>query len=151
MEVFRISHIDHSKKLSSSGSANRWNFDGEYVMYTGSSRSLSTLEMVVHRNSIKLLPNYEVMIISIADDEELYEQIPIKKLPKNWRKLEAYYKLQNIGSKWYEEQRSLVLKVPSAVIPKEYNYIINTRHPDFSANISLVRNEDYFFDKRLFE
>ncbi|MBZ9729399.1 RES family NAD+ phosphorylase [Salegentibacter sp. JZCK2] len=151
MEVFRISHINYSKKLSCSGSANRWNFDGEYVIYTGSSRSLSTLELVVHRNSVQSLPNYEVMIISIADIEELYEQIPIKKLPKNWRKLEAYYKLQNIGSKWYKEQRSLVLKVPSAVIPKEYNYIINTKHPDFSSNVSLVRNEDYFFDKRLLE
>ena len=151
MEVFRISHINYSRKLSSSGSANRWNFDGEYVIYTGSSRSLSTLELVVHRNSIQSLPNYEVMVISIADIEELYEQIPIKKLPKNWRKLEAYYKLQNIGSKWYKEQRSLVLRIPSAVIPKEYNYIINTKHPDFSSNVSLVRNEDYFFDKRLLE
>lgn len=151
MEVFRISHINYSKKLSSSGSANRWNFDGEYVIYTGSSRSLSTLELVVHRNSINPIPNYEVMIISIADNEELYEQIPIKKLPKNWRKLEAYYKLQHIGSKWYDEQRSLILKVPSAVIPKEYNYIINTKHPDFNSKVSLVRNEEYFFDQRLFE
>ena len=151
MEVFRISHINYSRKLSSSGSANRWNFDGEYVIYTGSSRSLSTLELVVHRNAIQALPNYEVMVISVADIEELYEQIPIKKLPKSWRKLEAYYKLQNIGSKWYKEQRSLVLRVPSAVIPKEYNYLINTRHPDFSSNVSLVRNEDYFFDKRLLE
>ncbi len=151
MEVFRISTQNYSKKLSSSGSANRWNFDGEYIVYTGSSRSLSTLELVVHRNSIKPLANYEVMIISIADIEELYEQIPVNKLPKDWRKLAAYYKLQNIGSKWYKEQRSLILKVPSVVIPKEYNYIINTKHPEFRSKVSLVRNEDYFFDRRLLE
>lgn len=151
MELYRISHKDYSKVLSSSGAANRWNLDGEYVIYTGSSRSLSTLELVVHRNSIKKLPDYEVMIISIADEENLIEQILIKTLPNNWRSFESYYKLQQVGSNWYKEQRSLVLKVPSAVIPMEYNYIINTKHPLFSKKVSLVRNEEYFFDERLFE
>jgi len=150
MEVFRISHKDHSKALTASGSANRWNLDGEYVIYTGSTRSLSTLEMVVHRNSIKRLPDYEVMIISIADDEELFEQILIKDLPINWRSIKAYHILQSIGSRWYKELRSLVLKIPSAVITKEYNYIINTKHPRFYDSVNLVRNEDYFFDSRLF-
>jgi RES domain-containing protein len=151
MEVYRISHKDYSKVISSSGSANRWNFDGEYVIYTGSSRSLSTLELVIHRNTIKKLPDYEVMIISIADEEDLFEQVPIKKLPSNWRSFESYFKLQVIGSDWYKKQASLVLKVPSAVIPKEYNYIINTKHPLFIDKVLLVRNEAYFFDDRLFE
>ncbi|WP_026449612.1 RES family NAD+ phosphorylase [Aequorivita capsosiphonis] len=150
MEVYRISHKTYSKALSSSGASNPWNLDREFVIYTGSTRSLSTLELVVHRNSIMKLPDYEVMIISIADEEDLYEQVPIKKLPKNWRSFESYYKLQLIGSEWYREQRSLLLRVPSAVISKEYNYIVNTIHPLFTEKVSLVRNEDYFFDARLF-
>lgn len=151
MEVYRISHKKYSKQLSSSGAANRWNLDGEFVIYTSSSRSLSTLESIVHRNSIKQLTDYEVVIISIADDEHLYEILPIKSLPKNWRLFESYYKLQKLGSDWYKEQRSLVLKVPSAIISMEYNYVINTKHPLFVEKISLVRNEDYFFDVRLFK
>jgi len=150
MEVYRISHTNHSKALSSSGSANRWNVKNEFVIYAGSSRSLSTLELVVHRSSISQLPNYEVMVISIADDEELFDQIPIKDLLKNWRAFEMYHELQQIGSSWYKDQRSLVLKVPSAVIPKEYNFIINTQHPLFKEKVRLVRNEEYFFDGRLF-
>ena len=150
MEVFRISHKNHSRKLSSSGSANRWNIKNEFVIYTGSSRSLSTLELVVHRNSISRFPNYEVMIISIADEEELIEQVPMKSLPKNWRTFEMYHELQKIGSEWYKSKRSLILKVPSAVIPKEFNYIINTNHPLFEEKVKLVRNEEYFFDGRLF-
>ena len=150
MEVFRISNKKHSKKLSSSGVANRWNIKNEFVLYTGSSKSLSTLELVVHRNSISQFPNYEVMIISIADDEELIEQVPIKSLPKDWRKFEKYHELQKIGSEWYKSKRSLILKVPSAVIPKEFNYVINTMHSVFEKKVKLVRNEDYFFDGRLF-
>lgn len=90
------------------------------------------------------------MIISIADEEDLFDQIPLKNLPENWRKFEMYPILQKIGSEWYKSKRSLILKVPSAVIPKEYNYIINTTHPLFNEKVKLVRNEEYFFDGRLF-
>jgi RES domain-containing protein len=74
-----------------------------------------------------------------------------KDLPKNWRDTGGYPELQKLGSEWYHSNRSLVLKVPSAVIPKEYNFLINTNHPDFNnqEKISLVRNEDYFWDERL--
>jgi len=70
-------------------------------------------------------------------------------LPKSWQQMSAYPDLQQIGSKWYQTNGSLVLKVPSAIISKEYNYIVNTRHPDFNGNVSLVRTEDYFWDDRL--
>jgi|SRR5690554_499541 len=150
MEIFRISHQKHAQQLTSSGHANRWNKRNEFVIYTGSSRSLSTLELVVHRNSIQCTPEYKVMIISIADEESLFEQISLKDLPDNWRSFKTYPLLQQIGSDWYREQRSLILKVPSAVILQEYNYIINTQHQAFKDKVQLVRNEDYFFDGRLF-
>jgi RES domain-containing protein len=57
---------------------------------------------------------------------------------------------KKIGSEWYKSKRSLILKVPSAVIPKEFNYVINTMHSVFEEKVKLVRNEDYFFDGRLF-
>lgn len=149
MEVFRISRKKHSKKITSSGAANRWNFKDQKVIYTGSTRSLSTLELIVHKNAIQPRIEYEVMIISIADNDSLYKQISSKDLPNNWRKLEAYVELQKKGSEWYKNQESLILKVPSAVIPLEYNYIINIEHPDFKKNIVHFRNENYFWDTRL--
>lgn len=149
MEVFRISNELYSKTLTTSGSANRWNLKGQHVLYTGSSRSLSTLELIVHTGAVKPLISYKVMIISIADDDYLTKQIQLKDLPSHWRSFSAYSALQTIGSNWYTTQASLVLKVPSAVIPLEYNYIINTEHPDFRDKVSLVRLEDYFWDSRL--
>ncbi len=83
---------------------------------------------MVHLNSIKPLINYKIMVISIEDNDHLIEQIQSKILPKNWRDFNSYSKLQNIGSDWYRTNRSLVLKIPSAIITNEYNYIINTRH-----------------------
>lgn len=149
MEVFRICHEKYAERLTSSGSANRWNIKGQQVIYTGGSRSLSTLELAVHRNSIIPTVHYKVMVISIADEDQLFRQVRLAELPLNWRKLNAYSTLQRMGSEWYQHQESLVLKVPSAVIAQEYNYIINAEHPDFSSKVQLVRAEDYFWDDRL--
>jgi RES domain-containing protein len=149
MEVFRISREEYSTSLSSSGTPNRWNLKGQNVLYTGASRSLSSLELIVHKGAVKPALIYKVMVISIADDDYLTKQIQIKDLSANWRSFAAYSSLQNIGSKWYMAQESLVFRVPSAVIPFEYNYMINTEHPDFPNKVSLVRTEDYFWDSRL--
>lgn len=149
MEVFRISSEAYSQTLSCSGSANRWNAKGQYVLYAGSSRSLSTLELIVHRGAVKPVVSYKVLVISIADDDYLTKQIQLKDLPANWRSLAAYTVLQSMGSEWYSARESLILKVPSAVIPLEYNYMINTEHPEFPHKVRLVRTEDYFWDDRL--
>ena len=119
MELFRIASEEYSTKLSASGAANRWNKKGEYVIYTGGSRSLSTLESVVHRNFIQPDITYKVMILSVADSDHLIKTIGTTDLPKNWRQFEAYSKLQEIGSAWISSKETLILKVPSVVNPQE--------------------------------
>ena len=149
MEAFRIARSKYAKELTASGSANRWNLDGQKVIYVGSSRSLSTLELIVHSGAIKPGIRYKVMVIYVADEDHLTKQIMINDLPKNWREMKAYPKLQQIGSEWYESQDTLILKIPSAVIPKEYNYIINTIHPQYDHRVKLIKTENYFWDERL--
>ena len=89
------------------------------------------------------------MVISIPDVESQISQIMINELPANWRTMETFATLQQIGAKWYNEQRTLLLKVPSIIIPYEYNYVINTEHPDFKTDVVLARVEDYYWDNRL--
>ena len=149
MNVFRIVPEAFSNELNASGSANRWNLRGQKVIYTGSSRSLSTLELIVHRSAIQPSKPYKLLVISIDLLEAEYQKIQLDQLPINWRNLQAYGQLQLIGSNWYKAQNSLLLEVPSAVIPQESNYIINTEHPDFSKKIRINRIEDYFWDNRL--
>jgi len=148
MEVFRISREKYSSRLSSSGTANRWNHDNEYVIYTAEARSLATVELIAHRNAIMKGSDYKMITISFPDEEDLITRIPIKTLPEKWQLVDSYSKLQDIGSSWYHTEASLILKVPSAIIPQEFNYIINTRHPDFK-DVLLVRTKDYSWDNRL--
>jgi RES domain-containing protein len=148
MEVFKICREKYSRFLHASGVSNRWNKKDEFVIYTGSSRSLSTLEMVVHRSYINISSSYKLLLIVITD-ESLIKEIKINELPEHWKTLEAYLELQEMGSKWYNSNESLVLKVPSAIVPQEYNYIINTKHPKFSTHIILQDVDDLVWDKRL--
>lgn len=149
MEVFRICKAVYATALTTSGSANRWNIRGQQIIYAGSSRSLASLELVAHRASIVGSSSYKVMVISLPDEDKFFRQILIKDLPPNWRTLAAYATLQQIGSSWYSRQETLALKVPSALIPYEYNYVLNTEHPAFKKNVQLVRTEDFFWDERL--
>jgi len=149
MEVFRIVKEAFAKGLTASGAANRWNKADQFVVYTGSSRSLSTLELVVHRNNIVPAFAYRMLIISIAEEEKLITAVLQANLPENWRSISACSTLQQMGSDWYKSRQSLILKVPSAIISQEYNYLINIKHPDFLDKVNLVRTESYFWDERL--
>lgn len=90
------------------------------------------------------------MVIRLADDEHLFTKITLKDLPKNWKEIAAYPVLQEIGNQWYENNTSLVLQVPSVIIPQESNFIVNLNHPDNKKKyISLENTEPFFWDSRL--
>ena len=149
MELFRICKADFATNLTASGTESRWNKKGQQVIYAGSSRSLSTLELIVRRASIQPTLPYKVMVIHVTDNDDLVRQVNTNRLPVDWQHPNAYPALQEIGSNWYTSRESLLLKVPSAIIPLEYNFVINTQHPDFSSKVQLVDAEDYFWDERL--
>ena len=92
------------------------------------------LENMVHK-SIHTGLDYETMIISIANEKSSLSRIEIIDLPPNWRELSAYPKLQEIGSRWYQAKESLVLRVPSVIVPQEFNYVINVNHPEFKTRV----------------
>jgi RES domain-containing protein len=150
MELFRICKAEYANDLAASGVESRWNSRGQFVIYAGSTRSLATLESVVHMGGIFPSKTYKVVVISIPDDDKFVRHVHIRELPSNWRTMAAYPALQSIGSEWYAKRDTLLLKIPSVVIPQEYNYVVNTEHPDFKKNIKKTRLENYFWDHRLF-
>lgn len=151
MFVYRLTTEDYADKLTASGIANRWNRAGQYVIYAGASRSLATLELLVHRSAVRLNRKYKVMVIRIPNKSTLIKKVNIKDLPENWRTMRGYTALQKIGGDWYDNEESLILEIPSAVLPKESNFMINTKHPDFKKLVNLEHLEPYFWDDRLFE
>lgn len=149
MLVFNIRKEKYAHGLFASGVANRWNKTDEFVIYTGSSRALSALELVVHKSVINVHSSYKVMVIKMNVKESDITTVEIQNLPKNWQSIGGYPASQQIGSEWYHSQKTLVLRVPSVIIPQEFNYLLNTRHPDFLKKVKLATTERFLWDERL--
>ncbi|OJV54885.1 MAG: hypothetical protein BGO31_16210 [Bacteroidetes bacterium 43-16] len=149
MLLYNIRKEQYANALVASGVANRWNKNEEMVIYTGGSASLATLELVVHRSGIRIDQTYKLLIIEAKVGPKDITTIDLDQLPANWKSIQSYPELQALGSEWYQSQKTLLLKVPSAVLPRESNYVINTRHPDFSNKIKIKETELFIWDSRL--
>jgi RES domain-containing protein len=123
----------------------RWNHKGTPVIYTAGSRALCALEILA--NADELASDYVVTPIEVPDDL-VVRMLSIEELPTNWDAGEPTNDTRTIGTDWANALTSAVLRTPSAVIPREYNYILNPRHPDF-ARIAFFSPEPFYFDDRL--
>ena len=146
MLVYRIVREIYAHNLSASGFRNRWNEDGQYVIYTSASRSLACLENLVHRSHCGTDRIFKTMIIYVPDELSVLT-VTEQDLPEDWKK-DYCFACLNIGIDWYIKNEFPILKVPSSILPNEWNYILNTAHPDF-GKIKLVDTEDFLFDARL--
>ncbi len=107
----------------------RWNSNGVRVVYTSGSLSLATLEVMVHTHFYSALKNY--VCIPIDFDPSLSQSITTEDLPDKWKADPIPQSVKELGDRWVQNQESVILKVPSPIIPVETNYLINPSHPDF--------------------
>jgi RES domain-containing protein len=152
MEVFRLHNAKYPIPLSGKGAAltgARWNSKGTEIIYTAHGRCLAMAEVVVHLSLATLPKGYEMIGISIPDTIEIYE-LPVSKLPLGWNVFPETIDTQIIGDSFIKELRYAVMKVPSAVVKGDFNYLINPFHPDFNS-IKISIQEDFPFDKRIFK
>ena len=106
----------------------RWNRQGTRIVYASSSISLSILEILVHLENSSVLSSYSV--IPFRFDEKLISELKEADLPRGWAAHPPPVSSQQIGDNWVQDQTSLLLKVPSVVVPLEFNYLLNPAHPD---------------------
>ncbi len=147
MIFYRISLEKYASSLFSSGVANRWNKNGQHVIYCSENISLCALELLAHTNGIRPAGTFSLMQIEIADSIVLYE-VKLSELPLQWHHLSSYAYTQNLGGLWYDSQESLCMKIPSVIVPSEQNFVINTLHEDFVDKVHLVDSQQFFWDHR---
>lgn len=123
----------------------RWNSKGNAALYTGQSIALCVTEIAVHIPLGILPKDYKLVHIEIPDDV-FFEP---KRLPKQWNMFPHPDSTQKIGDKFLRENNFLFMKVPSAAVQGEFNYIINPRHTHFEK-VSIKKIEKFTFDDRLF-
>src|ERR1035441_3817323 len=117
----------------------RWNSRGVPVVYASSTKSLAALETLVHLNPP--VP-FQYVAFRLQFDAALVENIPLNRLPADWRVEPPPPSTKAIGDAWLREVRSAVLALPSVVVPGELNYLLNPAHPAFKR-ISIGKPERF--------
>ena len=149
MFVYRVGRTKYANDLTGEGArlnGGRWNHRLTPCLYTSESRSLAVLEYTVNVNiddipralSMTMLevPRKSVLTLTEAD------------LPGNWRASPAPASTKDFGTRLLNAAAYAVIKIPSAVIPDEFNYLLNPLHRD-SNSFSIIDIADFVYDVRI--
>jgi RES domain-containing protein len=150
IRAWRITKRQHTKTAFSGSGAKkyggRWNSPGTAVVYVSETQSLAILELLVHLEAPELLQKYVLISVDIGDD--VVEDLDRATLPRNWRAEPAPVQLREIGDEWMRVGASVALRVPSAIVPAESNFLLNPCHADFQ-NLVIGEPVDFSLDERL--
>ena len=124
----------------------RWNNPGTSIVYTAQSQSLAVIEMLVHLDSPELLEKY--VLFEVGIDDSLITHVDPSRLPRAWRADPSPARVRAIGDDWIRAGASAVLRVPSALVPPETNFLLNPRHKDF-PRLHIGKPMPFRFDSRL--
>lgn len=148
MLLYRIAKCTYINDLSGTGArlyGGRWNSIGKPVVYMASSRSLAVLEVLVHLPPALIPTDFCQVTFEVPDDVQV---LNLKNLPPNWQEYPEPSILKAMGDAFIKANKHLLLKVPSAVVTQEFNYLLNPAHPAMQE-VKLVERQPFNFDERL--
>src|SRR5271166_794776 len=140
--------ISRHRDLSGAGglrAPGRWHERGSRVVYLADTPAGALLEACVHTSAGDVPPKYTLLAVSVADDVSI-ETVDASTLPSDWA--EDLEVTREIGSAWLRSHRSALLRVPSALVPATFNYLLNPLHAD-AARIRVQSVFEYPFDPRI--
>ncbi|MDQ6917001.1 MAG: RES family NAD+ phosphorylase [Pseudomonadota bacterium] len=128
----------------------RWHSAGRPIVYCAEHPASALLEILAHlevANLAALPDGYQLLEIDIPDRVEI-ESLPTHALALKWQSDET--STQSIGDRWLASRSAALLRVPSALVPKVWNYLVNPAHPA-AAQLRINAAARYPFDTRLFK
>ncbi len=149
--VYRLGKKKHAKEhFSGAGGLyadGRWTRRGRPLVYTSESIALAVLEYTANYQVRGWVPA-SVLARATIPDGIAVESVEIAKLPANWYDPVAPDVLRDFGTDWLDRGAAVALKVPSAIVQKESNYLLNPAHPDF-ARLEFSATEPFAVDNRI--
>jgi len=124
----------------------RWNSPGRPAVYTSRTLSLAALEYLVHIDAARAPTDLMALTLELPD--ALVTPLDISTLPSGWRAFPAEPACAALGDAWLDRAGSVGWAVPSAIIPVEWNVILNPRHRAF-GKVKVIGEVDFQFDPRL--
>jgi RES domain-containing protein len=150
VHVYRIAKTPYIRDLSGMGArlyGGRWNHKGVGMVYTAESQALATVEYLVHV-PLSLVPHDLSIATLHIPDRITPKTMAAENLPTNWRDYPAPPALADFGTEWAVSRETLLLRVPSVVVEREWNVLINPLYSDM-PHVTVTQVETYRFDARL--
>jgi RES domain-containing protein len=151
MLVYRIAKMkERALDLSGKGAflyGGRWNSEGVFMLYTSTHASLAMLEVLVHADESEIPPQLFISQIDISEKAPIY-QFPDEELPENWREPDNLG-LKKLGDQLMKERQYLGFQVSSAVLPSEFNILLNPLFPGYADLVKVSRIDPLKTDPRL--
>lgn len=142
MILWRISSFATLDGLGGLRFSARWHTEGRRIVYTADHPASALLELLVH-NDRALLPNsYQLSKIEVLQKIKAERASP----PRGWS--EKLSLTRELGDRWLQENKSLLLEVPSAILPDVFHTLINPIHPDAQL-LKIVAVQHVPLDARL--
>jgi len=149
MMIYRLATGSYKDDISGTGAkifGGRWNSPGMAVLYTAENISLALLEILVRTGRKNIPSSYRLLKLSVPDTVRMFT-ITETKLKRSWEDDLAY--TQWMGDELLKARETLLLKVPSAIVPEENNLLLNPTHSDYKK-VKIISTSVFDFDKRLF-
>lgn len=150
MNIYRFGLKKFINDISGQGAkiyGGRWNSVGNAMLYTSFSPSLAMLEFACNASGITKTNQTSLLTLKIASNVKI-DSIAMNDLPDNWQQVPSPDSLKTIGNNWLKKNKTLALKVPSAIMPLEYNLLINSLHKDF-IKLEIENFVDMNIDNRI--
>ena len=150
MRIYRLILTRHVATAFSGEGARRvggrWTPAGRPVVHTSASVALCVLETLVHA-APNSLPSHRVIAVDVPDAVPI-DTVDAAGLPPDWRRTPPPAALRSVGLTWLDAGRAGILRVPSAIVPVEFNYLLDPGHRDF-ARLRIHEPDPFEIDKRL--
>ncbi len=148
--VWRIARRAHALDRTGAGArqyGGRWNYPGTAVIYAASSVSLAALEKFVHAEGI-VPPDLVLVRLELPRGYSAGRPGP-RDLPKGWNSVPPGPASMSFGTEWARAGGSLVLYVPSVLVPEETNAVLNPNHRQF-GEVKMAVERDFGYDLRMY-
>jgi RES domain-containing protein len=145
--LWRISNYETLDGVGGLLASARWHTKGHPVVYCTMNPATALLETIVHMeiDSEDRPEHFHILRIEGPDSLSI-EKIEADSLSLNWA--EDMNATQAIGDRWLSERRSLLLQVPSVLVPETWNVLVNPQHSEISL-LKITATYDHAFDARL--
>lgn len=120
------------------------------MVYLSSTPASALLEILVHLEIEEghLPRSYKLLEIQVPDNIRVEKLEDWAKLPKGWPEKQGVTRA--LGDQWLERNSAALLQIPSAIVPRTSNFLLNPLHPD-AAKIQVASVTQQGLDRRLLQ